>query len=182
MIPPFTLKDVPQFVPSQVWLLLSQLKTNKATVPGDFPIKLVKMFAAYVAEPLTDIINTSVRRGEYPQIYKFEVCTPVPKKYPPKNTSEIRNISGLLTFDKIMEKLLAELMIHDMRLKIDPTQYGNQKGISIQHYLINMIHRILETLDNNSKGDTFEALIVPQRSQIVRHYLSVQSLYCLINA
>ena len=53
------------------------------------------------------------------------MCTPVPKKYPPKNTSKIRKISGLLTFDKIMEKLLAELMNHDMRLNTDPTQYGN---------------------------------------------------------
>ena len=76
-------------------LLLFKLKTNKATVPEDFPVKLIKMFAAYLAEPLTDIINTSVRRGEYPQIYKFEMCIPVPKKYPNKSISEIRNISGL---------------------------------------------------------------------------------------
>ena len=157
-VPPFSQEDVPQFLPSQVWLLLTQLKTNKATVPGDFPAKLIKMFAAYLAEPLTDIINTSVRRGEYPQMYKFEVCTPVPKKYPPQNTSEIRNISGLLTFDKIMEKLISELIISDMKLNIDPSQYGNQKGISIQHYLIDMIHRILEALDNNSKGDTFAVI------------------------
>ena len=108
-----------------MWLLLTQLKTNKATVPGDFPVKLIKMFAAYLAEPLTDIFNTSVRRGEYPQIYKFEVCTPVPKSFPVKSTSEIRNISGLLTFDKIMEKLLAELMVSDMKPNSDPAQYGN---------------------------------------------------------
>ena len=158
LVPPFSKKDIPQFQPSQVWLPLTQLKTNKATVPGDFPAKLVKVFVAYLAEPLTDIFNTSVRRGEYPKIYKFEVCTPVPKKYPPKSTSEIRNIRRLLTFDKIMEKLLAELMIKDMSLNMDPTQYGNQKGISIQHNLINMIHRILETLDNNSKGDTFAVI------------------------
>ena len=50
-----------------------------------------------------------------------------------------------------MEKLLAELMISDMAAKLDPAQYGNQKGISIQHYLINMIHRILDVLDNNKK-------------------------------
>ena len=106
---------------------------NKATVPGDFPPKLIKMFAAYLAEPLTDIINTSVRRGEFPRIYKYEVSTPVPKKYPPKNTSELRNISGLLTFEKVMETLLSQLMIEDMKMKIDPKQYGNQKGVSIQH-------------------------------------------------
>jgi hypothetical protein len=128
---------------------------NKATVPGDFPAKLSKHFAAYLAEPLTDILNTSVRLGEYPEIYKFEVSTPVPKVYPTISTTQLRNISGLFNFDKIMKKLLAELMIADMETKLDPTQYGNQKGISIQHYLIKMLHRILSVLDNNSKKETF---------------------------
>ena len=105
-----------------------------------------------------DVINTSIRRGEYPKLYKYEISTPVPKSYPPRNTSEIRNISGLLTFDKIAEALLAELMISDMKPKMDPQQYGNQKGISIQHYLIEMIHRILTALDGNSKGDTFAVI------------------------
>ena len=69
-IPNFSENEIPQFKPAQVWLLLAQLDTNKATVPGDFPAKLSKLFAAYLAEPLTDIINTSIRRGEYPHPYQ----------------------------------------------------------------------------------------------------------------
>ena len=42
-----------------------------------------------------------------------------------------------------------------MKPKCDPSKSGNQRGISIQHYLIEMIHRILEALDNNSKGEKF---------------------------
>ena len=103
-VPSLSSEDIPQFHPAQVWQILAQLKTNKSTVSGDFPAKLIKHFAAYIAEPLSDIINTGIRRGEYPQLYKFEVCTPVPKCYPPRTTSEVRNISGLLSFDKIMEK------------------------------------------------------------------------------
>ena len=141
-----------------MWKLLAQLKTNKATPPGDFPVKLSKMFAAYLAEPLCDIINTSIRRGEYPDLWKFEVSTPVSKKHPPKSISDMRNISGLLTYDKITEKLLADLMIRDMKSNFDPKQYGNQRGISIQHYLIDMIHRILEALDNNSNGEKFAVI------------------------
>ena len=155
LVPPFSQEEVPQFEPSQVWFHLAKMKTNKVTFPGDFPARLIKHFAAYLAEPLTDVMNTAIRRGEYPQIYKFEVSTPVPKKYPPQNTSEIRNISGLLNFDKIMEKLISELIIFDMSSKMDPSQYGNQKGVSIQHYLIKMIHQILTALDNNSRKDIF---------------------------
>jgi hypothetical protein len=119
----FCKEDIPQFHPSQVWLRLSQIKTNKATVAGYFPAKLIK--------PITDIINISISRGEYPQIYKFEICTPVPKAYPTQSTSQLRNISSLFNFDKITESLLSELIILDMKSKMDPSQYGNQGGISI---------------------------------------------------
>ena len=54
-----------------------------------------------------------------------------------------------------MEKLISKLIISDMEEKLDPSQFGNQRGISIQHYLIQMLHRILSVLDNNSKGDIF---------------------------
>ena len=106
----FQITDVPQFHPAEVWFHLARIKTNKATVPGDFPARLIKQFAAYLADPLTDVLNTSVKRGEYPQIYKYEICTPVPKVNPPQTTSQVRNISGLLNFNKIMEKLISELI------------------------------------------------------------------------
>ena len=47
-----------------------------------------------------------------------------------------------MTFNKIQEKLIAV-----MKEKTDPSQYGNQHGRSIQHYLINMIHKILSETD-----------------------------------
>ena len=134
---------------------MSKIKRNKATVKGDLPAKLIKEYAAYLAEPFTDIINSSLKRGEYSQIYKYEISTPVPKVFPPTRVDQMRNISGLLNFDKVMEKLIAEVMIADMKPKADPAQYGNAKGTSIQHYLIKMIHRILTALDNNSRRETF---------------------------
>ena len=154
-VPQFEENDVPQFHPSQVWFALSRLSTNKATVQGDFPARLSQLFAAYLAEPLADIFNCGLMRGEYPNIYKFEVCTPVPKVHPTQSTGQLRNISGLFNFDNIYEKLISQLIISDMEEKLDPAQFGNQKGVSIQHYLIQMLHRILSMLDNNSKGDVF---------------------------
>jgi hypothetical protein len=106
-------------------------------------------------DPLADIFNTGLKSGESPDIYKFEICTPVPKLHPTQSIAQLRNISGLFNFDKVYEKLISQLIISDMEAKLDPGQFGNQKGISIQHYLIQMIHRILSMLDNNSKGDVF---------------------------
>ena len=154
-IPDFSENEIPIFHPSQVWKQLTKMKTNKSSIEGDLPAKLFKTFAAYFADPLTDIINTSIRRGEYPDIWKSEISTPIPKTHPTLKTSDLRNISGLLNCDRIAEKLIAELMISDMTHYIDPSQYGNQKGKSINHYLIRMIHRILTSLDNNSRKQTF---------------------------
>ena len=50
------------------------------------------------------------------------------------------------------------MMLDDMKEKLDKSQYGNKKGVSIQHYLIKFIDSILKNLDNNSKGDIFAAL------------------------
>ena len=57
-----------------------------------------------------------------------------------------------------METLIAELMISDMEKKMDISQYGNQKNVSIQHYLINMVHKILTAVDINTQRETFAVI------------------------
>ena len=54
--------------------------------------------------------------------------------------------------------MISELMVSDMKQKMDQSQYGNNKGISVQHYLVKMLHKILTQLDNNSGGDTFAVI------------------------
>ena len=81
------------------------------------------------------------------------MVTPVPKCFPPKSPEELRNISGLLTFDKVSEQLVAELIISDMANLLDKSQYANQKDLSLQHYLVKMINKILFDTDNNSQGE-----------------------------
>ena len=66
---------------------------------------------------------------------------------------QTRNISGLLTADKVMESIISTLMIDDMKENMDISQYGNQKGGSIQHYLIKLIHRVLTATDNNTRRE-----------------------------
>ena len=77
----------------------------------------------------------------------------MPKQFPPNDIDQLRNISGLLNLDKVAEKLISRLIISDMKAKLDPSQFANQPGLSIQHNLIRFIDRILEALDKNSIGD-----------------------------
>ena len=122
---------------------LASMDTNKSNVEGDIPAKVLKHFSKFLAKPVTNVINSMIQQGCWPDILKIENVTPVPKKFPPKNVDELRNISGLLNLDKIAEKIISKLMISDMKDQIDPSQFANQKGLGIQHYLVKMIDMIL---------------------------------------
>ena len=83
----------------------------------------------------------------------------MPKVKPTQSAAQLRNISGLKNFDKVMEKLVSELIISAMENSLDKAQYGNQRGLSIQHYLVKMVHRILTVVDKNSTKEKFAVLV-----------------------
>ena len=78
-----------------------------------------------------------------------------------------------------MEELVSDMFISDMKEKLDPAQFGNHKHVSVQHYLIRLLHRILTSVDNNSSGEIKAALLLfidfKQAYSWQCHTLSVQS-------
>ena len=105
-IPKYKSCNIPQFKPYQVKKYLEKIKTNKSTAKGDIPAKIIKEFALYLSVPISDIINTSLLQGLWPNIYKREIITPTPKKYPPETMEFLRPISNLCNINKIMENKL----------------------------------------------------------------------------
>ena len=116
------------------------IKTKKSNAPGDVPAKQIKAAADHLAFPLTDIINTAIRLGEWPDIHKIETIPPVPKVRPTKLLEDLRPITNLFTYCKIGEKIICEMVVEDMVQKMDPSQFGNLKNTSLQHYLISLIN------------------------------------------
>ena len=157
-IPKFSPESIPIFYPGQIKKKLDKIKQNKASVPGDIPAKVIKTFSKYLSIPICDILNNCIRQGKWPDMYKVEAITPIPKKYPPLDVNMLRPISLLYHFEKVMESLIGDLMIQDMKHKLDPAMFGNRKHISINHYLIKMLNRIVSALDNSSKGPVNEVL------------------------
>ena len=138
---------------------IRKMKKKKSTVPGDVPWKLILEFADVLSYPLYDIFKRSLDTGEYANVWKFEYVTPVPKVFPPKTIDELRKISGITNFSKIFESFIAEIMVEDMKPNRDPSQYGNRKGISVQHYLINMIDKIMTALDSNTQKEAYAVIV-----------------------
>ena len=145
--------------PSKIEKIIKSMNKKAAAVPGDLPMKIISHFSELLSKPLAHLVNECLGQGLYPNNWKIEYVTPVPKIFPPDNLADLRKISGLLNFSKITDKLLAECIAGDMAGKRDQSQYGNQKNISAQHYLINMFHKILTSLDENSEKKSIAVLL-----------------------
>ena len=152
-VPTFEEKDVPVVSTHEVKEILENMNVNKSCRKTDVPARIFKTFANILCVPLTKIINNCIRSGVWPDYLKHEIVTPIPKIPQPKVIDDLRNISGLMMVNKIMEKVTSKMIVSDMKDHMDPAQFGNKKGVSIQHYLVKMLDRILSALDRNSKGE-----------------------------
>ena len=77
-------ESIPYLTEIVVESYMKQIKTKPSTPPNDIPAHIVKRFSKYFCKPLTHSINTCLKRGEWPDIWKIEAITPVPKVIPPK--------------------------------------------------------------------------------------------------
>ena len=91
------------------------MKNKSSTLKDDIPMKIIKEFGVELSFPIADIINRGIKFGEYPDIFKLEMVTPVPKEFPTPSPDKLRKISGLKNISKIREAVMAELMIQSGR-------------------------------------------------------------------
>ena len=146
--------------PSKISMVVSKMNKKSSSVAGDLPMKLITQFSNELSLPLTNIINTIFESKSYPKTWKRETLTPIPKVYPAESMKDLRPISGLRNFAKFFDRIIAEYMTEDMSKKPDAHQYGNQKGLSVNHYLINLIHKLLVGVDKNSAENKNAAILV----------------------
>ena len=143
----------PQFSTEEIQKYLENIKTKKSTVLGDVPARVLKECAQYLCIPVRDVISQSILTGKWAKIYKKETITPIPKSFPPESVDQLRPIANLLNINKIQEAAIAELVVSDMEKQLDPSQYGNRRSTSIQHYLVKLLHKILEAVDKSSNKE-----------------------------
>ena len=157
-VPHFTEDQIPVISESEVLNVLQGLKTNVSTRPDDVPAKVLQKFSKLLSKPITKILNNCLKQGIWPDFLKKEIVTPVPKTKHPQNVEELRKISGLLQLNKVFEKIITKMMIADMEEQMDPSQYGNKPGVSIDHYLIRLIDKVLKETDGSSRGESVAAI------------------------
>ena len=165
--------------PKNIEDVIKNLNQKSSCIFDDLPMKIINCLSTELSKPLCNIINSIFELGSYPQIWKREVITPVPKSYPSPTINKLRPISGILNFAKVADKLIADLITSDMSESKDNYQYGNEKGLYVNHYLINMINTILKSVDKNSQSERMSTLLTmvdwSQAFERQSHVLGIES-------
>ena len=68
--PHYNKQDIPIVSVNTVENHFKRLKINKATTINDIPPKILKLSAPHIAVPLTNLINSSIKDGTWPDISK----------------------------------------------------------------------------------------------------------------
>ena len=76
------------------------------------PSKLVKLAANYLAEPLSQAINNSIKKGLFPENANVSSVTPIDKKTDDKNSVlNFYPISVLNCFSNVYENILKTQLV-----------------------------------------------------------------------
>ena len=126
---------------------LREARKAKFVVRGDIFPSLINRVAHVIAPPLSDIYNTISRSLEWPNYWKTEFVTAIPKKPHPQNTNDLRNISCTPFLSKTYESFVLDW--HGKQTSLRTNQYGGVKGCRTEHFLVEMWQTVLENLDDN---------------------------------
>lgn len=83
---------LPAISESAVESRLKSFRKPKSMVRGDIFPALVNRVAPQLAKPLADIFNVITTTGEWPEVWKIEYMTPIPKTSMPSGPDDLRNI------------------------------------------------------------------------------------------
>ena len=154
--PPLNYDSLPAYLPHNCDLnYVSELDTfnllkrvsSKSPGIGDIPPCILTEFAAEIATPICDIINASLYNCTFPSQWKIAKIVPIPKTNPPEALTDLRPISLTPAPGKVLEKIIAKELSKQTQTKLDKCQYGNIRGSSTTHYLINLLHMAYVSTD-----------------------------------
>ena len=128
--------------------LILDLNNTKQNL-NSIPVSLLKEYSCYIAPILTNIINSCLSSGTFPNVLKIATVTPIPKQGSPFEIKNYRPISVLPIFSKILEKCVLNRIVkyfsdHSI---ISPNQFGFLRGVSTENAVCSLMDILYDVID-----------------------------------
>jgi hypothetical protein len=133
----------------QVSQAVKDIKTKYSYGWDELSSVIVKKCVAELIDPLTYLINCSIKEGIFPNCLKLSIIRPIHKKGSKEDVSNYRPISLIPTFSKIFESLILSQMLNFFTNNniLSNYQHGFRKNRSTITAASNFLHLIHDFLD-----------------------------------
>ena len=133
---------------SEVEKELRELNSNKATIFGNIPTKLLKQSSKCCSDTLQKLFNDALRDGYFPDKLRRADVTPVFKKGDTTKAKNYRPVSVLPEVSKIFERVMHKQISFYIDQFLSPYMCGYRKGFSTKHALLSLIEKWKKMLDD----------------------------------
>ena len=124
------------------------MANGKAPGPDEIHAEMIKHYGPSMNRLLLNILNRSLRTGDVPREWKTGHIIPIPKPNKPLDEIEsFRPITLTSHVAKIIERMVAHRVLHMIDGKINPAQFGFQKGKSTSDALASLVEYIQTAMD-----------------------------------
>jgi hypothetical protein len=136
---------------------LKRLNVRKASGYDLIPAKLLKMAVKPLSVPLTQVINHSIIKRNFPSDMKKAEVSPVFKKENKLDKTKYRPVSVLVVTSKIYERLIASQTADFFENILNPYMSAYRKGYNCEHVLLKAVEGWKRALD---KGEYVGAILM----------------------
>ena len=159
---PIRLQDLPAYLPAQFSLPeIQPWETHYELGPDDLPARILKEFAYELSIPVTNIIKANI--------------IPVPKIKPP-TLRKLRPISLTPLLAKLAESFICKWIMNSIGTKLDTRQFGNPKGISTTHCIIDIYHHLVTGANKPNNVSTLILIDFSKAFDSIDHQVAIKSL------
>ena len=171
--------SIPSIHSNEIKSIISKLN-NSAPGYDNIPPKIGKLFATQYIDPLTYLINKSIKQGVFPDELKLAKVVPIFKTGDEQLVQNYRPISVLPFISKIYEKIVANYLIDFLESQdlLYKYQFGFRKSHSTSHAIITLIDRVSQALDTG-KYVVGLYLDIRKAFDAVPHSTLLKKLYAL---
>ena len=166
---------------SHVFTKLVSIKSSKAPGPDSIPGWLLKENACALAEPISEILNSSYYENKLPSSWKMADVSPIPKQKPVQDISKhLRPISLTPAISKLAEEFVVDRFIKPAILQIvDSRQYGVIPKSSTTQSLIGLVHNLAKATDGSGALVRVVMFDYKKAFDLIDHHILVTKLYTL---
>ena len=108
---------------------------------------MYKKFSRQLSYPITDVFNTILKETKWPEEWRREYITVIPKVQSPEDFDQLRNIACTNFLSKVLERFVLSWSREEITPKRN--QFGGEKGCGPAHLLIETTNYITESLEDN---------------------------------